>query len=86
VSLVAVCCPDRGLMLVVFMITTPSAARLKSAGEDPFVVAGSAGSCAQGGLRLPKAFCGAGMPVAWRSRRRTSVSSRWATWEAAASP
>jgi hypothetical protein len=27
----------------------------------------------------------AGMPVAWRRRARTSVSSRWATWEAAAS-
>jgi hypothetical protein len=27
----------------------------------------------------------AGLPVAWRRRARTSVSSRWATWEAAAS-
>src|SRR5260370_4300960 len=48
VLLVAVCCPDRGLMLVAFMITTPVAGW-----DDLFVGAGSEGLCAPGPSASP---------------------------------
>jgi hypothetical protein len=77
-------------------VALSAASRLKSVGEDPFAAAGTRGLCGHGGRRprqgvlrdrraAAQGGAVAGMPVAWRRRRRTSVSSRWATWEAAAS-